>query len=96
MEYFDKLAGTTKDVKLHDMRETQVRAPSSRFLSPLTQKGIAFDKRKNSKRVATHGETQLERDIRQLMKDPNIKSRQELLLSTMNQNLQEIDHHYKI
>jgi hypothetical protein len=30
------------------------------------------------------------------MRDPSIKSRQELLLNSMNQNLKEIDHHVQV
>ena len=96
MEYFDKLAGTTKDVRLYDIRETQVKAPSSRFLSPLAQGGLTFDKRRFSKHSSNLAETQLERDIKKLMRDPSIKSRQELLLNSMNQNLKEIDHRVQV
>lgn len=96
MEYFDKLAGTTKDVRLYDIRETQVKAPSARFLSPLAQGGLTFDKRRFSKHSSNLAETQLERDIKKLMRNPSIKSRQELLLNSMNQNLKDIDHRVQV
>lgn len=48
MEYFDKKAGSIKNrrySKIVDIRDETLKAPSSRFLSPLTQGGTSFDKR---------------------------------------------------
>ena len=103
MEYFDRKVGSIRKKrknKMEEIRDASVKAPSLRFLSPLTQGGSSFDKRLRNKKLARDGgdnsvESHQEQHMNSHMLLDDDANEKEKLLKSLNHNLRNLEEQVK-